>query len=38
MSDIDQIIEEDKKEHPSCGYSQQFSKEVCFVVVVLYKV
>lgn len=38
MDDTDKIIEEDKKQHPKCGYRKQFSKEVavshyCLVVV-----
>lgn len=38
MDDTDKIIEEDKKQHPKCGYRKQFSKEVtvshfCLAVV-----
>ena len=28
MSDIDKEIEEDKKQHPNCSYSQQLYKKV----------
>ena len=29
--DTDNVIEEDKKQHPKCGYSKQYSKEVFFL-------
>ena len=29
--DADNVIEEDKKQHPKCGYSKQYSKEVFFL-------
>lgn len=28
MSDLDEALEEDKRQHPKCGYSKQFSREV----------
>ena len=33
MSDIDKEIEEDKKQHPNCSYSQQLYKKVLFLSI-----
>ena len=30
MSESDSVIEEDQRQHPQCGYSKQYSKEVNF--------